>query len=60
MISNFDELPDTIEALRFYIVAGEKSIKELKNKVNKLEHLVSEAKQRLKNKENAPKKEVIK
>ncbi len=53
MIKNFDEVPDTIEALKFYIMAGENSVKQLRNKANKLNELVSEAKRRLEVKQNS-------
>lgn len=57
MIKNFEEVPSTIEGLRFYIDRGIKNIKEFKLKAGRLEKLVSVAKIRLINLENSPKKE---
>lgn len=59
MIKNFDEVPRTIEGIRFFIMAGEKSLKELRNRANKLEVLISEAKERLDRYEGSLKKEVM-
>ncbi len=59
MIRNFSELPETIDGLKFFIMAGDKSIKELRNKANRLEQLVFEANERLNVKENSPKKETM-
>lgn len=59
MIKNFDEVPQTIEGLNFFIMAGEKALKDFKNKHDRMESLLAEAKQRLKAYEDSPKKEVL-
>lgn len=59
MMKSYEEVPNTIEGLRFYIDRGEKNIKDFKQRTKRLEELLGIAKERLRNMENAPKKEVM-
>lgn len=57
MIKNFNEVPNTIEGLEFYIDRSEKSIKDYEQKANRLRQLQSEARERLRNYKSSPIKE---
>lgn len=59
MITNYEELPNTSEGLKFYINASLHAIKDYTIKARRLEELLAMARERLRNIESAPKNEVM-